>query len=109
MQADSKVPLQGMRMVAHYPKRRSDVRVRPIEGETVVFDRQGGFIHQLNCTASYIWERCDGQSTLEDLTEEVVKAFEVDAKIAADDVAAIVGQLHTLHLLEFYDKMTFQT
>jgi len=87
-------------MSAYYPKRRSDVRVRLVEGETVILDRQAGRIHQLNRTASYIWERCDGQSTLEDLSAQLLQAFDVDAQVAADDMAAMVGQLRTLHLLE---------
>ncbi len=85
----------------HYqPKRRSDVRVRIVEGETVLLDRQEGFIHQLNRTASYIWEKCDGQSTLADIENQMAEAFDVDRKTAAKDLAAILWQLRQLNLLE---------
>jgi hypothetical protein len=87
-------------MADHYPKRRFDVRVRVVEGETVVFDRQAGLIHQLNQTASYIWDRCDGTSTIADIATQLAAAFDVEPKRAAHDVAAIVGQLQSLRLSE---------
>ena len=87
-------------MAVWYPRRRSDVRVRVIEGETVVLDRQGGLIHQLNRTASYIWERCDGQFTLADIAHQLAEGFEVETTTAVADVAAIVEQLRQLNLLE---------
>ncbi len=84
----------------YYPKRRSDVNVRVLDGETVVLDRQGAMIHQLNRTASYIWEKCDGQSTLAEIENQMAEAFDVDRKTAAKDLAAILWQLRQLNLLE---------
>jgi hypothetical protein len=74
--------------------------MRVVEGETIIFDRDGGVIHQLNRTASYIWERCDGQSTLADMAQQLAEAFDVEPTIAATDVVAIVKRLQQLHLLE---------
>ena len=93
-------------MVTYYPKQRSDVRVRVVDGETVVFDRRRGLIHQLNPTAHYIWERCDGHTAVADIAQQLAKAFEVDPKTAADDVAALVAQLHTLEILEPQEART---
>src|SRR5215475_8639255 len=87
-------------MSAHYPKRRSGVHVRIVEGETVILDRREGLIHQLNRTASYVWDRCDGQSTLVDIGQQLVATFDVDANTAVDDVAAVVEQLRRLNLIE---------
>lgn len=87
-------------MATNCPKRRSGVNARIVEGETVILDQQGGLIHQLNRTASYIWDRCDGRSSLGEIGQQLVEAFDVDSKTAADDVAAIVGQLRRLNLLE---------
>jgi hypothetical protein len=94
-------------MAARHPKRRSGVHMRIVEGETVILDRPGGLIHQLNRTAGYIWDRCDGQSTLVEIGQQLVEAFDVDAKTAADDVAAIVGQLRRLNLLESCERSNY--
>ena len=82
------------------PKRRADVSVRVVERETVVFDRKGGLIHQLNETAGYIWDRCDGNSTIRDITNRLAETFGVEPETARKDSAAIVSQLQHLNLLE---------
>jgi Coenzyme PQQ synthesis protein D (PqqD) len=86
-----------------HPKRRSDVSVRVVEGETVVFDRQGGVIHQLNHTASWIWERCDGTSTVDAIIDQLAQVFDVDHDTATEDVVTIIGQFQQLHLLESHE------
>jgi Coenzyme PQQ synthesis protein D (PqqD) len=83
------------------PKRRPDVLSRLIDGETVVLDRQAGWVHQLNQTASYVWERCDGQSTVTDIVHRLAHAFDVDLSVATRDVRALIRQLQELHLLEW--------
>jgi len=82
------------------PKRRGDVNVRVVEHETVVFDRKGRLIHQLNETAGYIWDRCDGMSTIRDISNRLAEAFGVGPEIAGKDSAAIVSQFQQLNLLE---------
>lgn len=82
------------------PKRRTNVSSRTIEGETVVLDRSNEQIHQLNQTASYIWERCDGASTLQAIAQQLAETFAVDGETATRDVSGVVAQFHTLHLLE---------
>jgi hypothetical protein len=82
------------------PKRRPDVRSRLIDGEAVVLDQQAAVIHQLNATASYIWERCDGHATMADMAHQLAHAFDVDPAVATRDVRILVGQLQALQLLE---------
>ena len=83
-----------------HPKRRVDVNVRMVDGEVMVLDRQSDLIHQLNHTASYIWDRCDGQSTVAEIANQLAAAFHVDADTAVQDVATTIRQLHSLGLLE---------
>ena len=82
------------------PKRRTNVSSRTVEGETVVLDRSNEQIHQLNQTASYVWERCDGASTRQAIAQQLAETFAVDGATATRDVTAVVAQFHTLHLLE---------
>ena len=81
------------------PKRRPDVISRLLDGEMLVLDRRAELIHQLNQTASFVWERCDGQFTLSDIAHQLVHAFDVDPNVAARDVSAMIIQLQELHLL----------
>ena len=86
-------------MMNEYPNHRTDVNVRIVDGELVVLDRHKGLIHQLNQTASYIWERCDGRSTAADIAKQLVKEFGVSVETAEADTQRFVEQLHALDLL----------
>ena len=66
----------------------------------VVLDRTSDLVHQLNQTASFIWERCDGRSTARDIADQMVAAFDVDRATAETSVVATLRQLETLGLLD---------
>jgi PqqD family protein of HPr-rel-A system len=82
------------------PKKRSDLSSRLIGGETVVLDRDGGQVHQMNATASYVWDRCDGATTETEIAQQLSEEYDVEASQAANDVAALVGQFQALGLLD---------
>ena len=94
--ASSREPLD----TARGPKQRADVRTRRVEGEMVVLDRREEFIHQFNKTASYIWERCNGLATPDEISQALCEAFDVDFPTAQKDVLATVEQLRRAKLLE---------
>ncbi|HXH82322.1 MAG TPA: PqqD family protein, partial [Candidatus Tectomicrobia bacterium] len=81
-------------------RRRSDVRSRVVDGEAVVLDRRRQLVHQLNRTATHVWERCDGRHTIAELGGELAEAFDVDRVTASRDAAAILRQLEALGLVE---------
>ncbi len=87
-------------LAERYPKKRANVRARVVDEETIVLDRRQGLIHQLNHTAGFIWERCDGRCTLEEIATRLVETFDVDFNTAVDDVRKIVEQLEERKLLE---------
>ena len=43
---------------------RADLSTRIVEGEVVILDKRTGRIHQLNSTASFVWNRLDDRTTL---------------------------------------------
>jgi len=83
-----------------HPKRRSDLNYRTIEGETVILNRKEGRLHQLNPTASFIWDCCDGGSNIADIIDRLAGAYEVDFSTARKDVEEILLNLRSSHLLE---------
>ena len=81
------------------PRRRSDVSARLVEGEMVVLDRSADLVHQLNQTASFIWELCDGRSTAGGIADRLVDAFDVDPASAEAAVTATLREFEQLGLL----------
>jgi Coenzyme PQQ synthesis protein D (PqqD) len=82
------------------PRQRQGLRSRVLGDEVVILDRRCERIHQLNRTAAAIWVRCDGQHAVTRIARELAETFEVDAARAEADVAATLGELATLGLLE---------
>ena len=81
------------------PQRRPDLVYRIIEGETVILDRDGGVLHKLNPTASFIWDCCDGTLSTDDIIDRLVKAFEIDRETCRKDVIQALNQFRSLNLL----------
>ena len=81
------------------PAQRSHLHTRAVEGEMVVLDLEGELVHQLNRTASFIWDRCDGQRSIRQIGAELAAAFDVDPVTATEDVAATVSQFEGLGLV----------
>jgi coenzyme PQQ synthesis protein D (PqqD) len=86
--------------VSDRPQRRSDVQARGLAGETLVLDRDGGLIHQLNETASFIWTRCTGDHSVVDIARDLADAFDVEPETATRDVETTLAQLRTLKLVD---------
>ena len=79
---------------------RADLKVRTVDGEAVVLDKESGTVHHLNATASFIWSQMDGRTSTAQLVERVAAEFEVDAEVASRDVNGLIKQFQALHLLE---------
>jgi hypothetical protein len=83
-----------------YPKRRSNLNWRTIDGETLILNRPEGRLHQLNPTASFIWDCCDGNSNIAEIVDRLAGVYEVDARTACKDVEEVLFNLRNSKLLE---------
>jgi hypothetical protein len=81
-------------------RHRSDLKTQLVDREMIVLDRQQGLVHQLNKTASYIWEQCDGQRTAAEIASQLCESFEVDSPTALNDVLEVLKTLQDLKLIE---------
>lgn len=82
------------------PMRRSHVTTRDLDGETLILDRQRDEVHQLNLSASYVWRRCDGQTTIEEIAAGMVRDFAIHLEEAQRDTVSLISQFVALGLLE---------
>jgi hypothetical protein len=83
-----------------FPTRRSNLITQTLQDEVVILDRDGGNVHQLNVTASYIWEQCDGRTSPEAIAERLAEAFGRTPGEVLDDVMRTLDNLRTISLLE---------
>ena len=73
------------------PIRRADLPTRVIDGEVVILDRAGGNVHQLNVTASQVWNECDGTHSAADIVAQLVATFEeAPEDVILHDVSEII-------------------
>jgi hypothetical protein len=80
-------------------KRRTGVQSRLVEGEMIVLDREHDLIHQLNKTATFIWEHCDGQQSAAEIANALCESFEVDEATALKEVIETLERLQNLRLI----------
>ena len=82
------------------PRRRSDLSCRTIDGEMLILNRAEKRLHQLNPTASFIWNCCDGDADIAAITDRLTTAYEIDVGTARKDVEEVLSQLRSSNLLE---------
>lgn len=80
-------------------KRRNDIVSREIDDEVLLMDNQGMQVHQLNRTASYIWSKCNGSTSEDEIIEQVASDFDVDNHIAKMQVKKLIAQLLELKVI----------
>lgn len=54
----------------------------------------------LNSLAAFIWQRLDGEHTIDELLTEIVEQFAVEREQARLDTVEFIGQLQEQNLLE---------
>lgn len=74
---------------------------RSVDDDLLILDEGNQQVHQLNITATFIWEHCNGSHTIESIANQFSKAFDIPAKSARRDVESVVSELVEKTLLTF--------
>src|SRR5258707_3186617 len=82
-----------------FPLRRaSDLIVREVAGETLVYDKQRDKSHCLNPTAAFIWKHCDGKTTIQEMAALLPAALSLPADAGVIQLG--LNRLEKRHLLQ---------
>ena len=78
--------------------RKDGLVIQELPDEVLVYDLESDRAHCLNQTAAFVWQRCDGRNTTEQIARKLGQQFDcsVDEKI----VWLALDQLGRKHLLE---------
>ena len=79
--------------------RRTDLVTCTVAGEIVILDRNAGYVHQLNATASQIWSACDGEHGADEIAERIASCFADPPPTLLQDVLRTLDDLQRLGLL----------
>ncbi len=75
------------------PRRRLDLPSEHYEGEVIVVEPQTSTMHALTGVGPFLWERMDGETSVEALAGALCERYEVEADQALADVRAFVAEL----------------
>jgi hypothetical protein len=76
-----------------------NISFRQVGNEVFLLHRDNNSVFNLNETASFIWNRIQTGTPLNQIVSELCNNFETDASTAADDVAELVQKLITAHII----------
>ena len=82
------------------PRRRAGLQLRHGGGAAIV-DEDGAEIASLDDTAAALWELCDGETDVEEITGAVCTVWDVDPEVAERDVRRTLGLLAEAGLLDW--------
>jgi len=80
-------------------KRRDGLILRKVQQDLLLLDTELNQIHQLNETASFIWENWEQVPDPVEIARLLAQKFDVEEQVVLNDVSAIVGRLQELNLL----------
>ena len=82
------------------PKRNSLAAWTQIEGELMVITPENSVLHRFNEPAAFIWHYLDGEHSLGDIAEMLVREFDITLPNATTDVTDFVARMAQDGLLE---------
>ncbi len=81
------------------PKSRTkDLVVQSLKNETLVYDLKSNKAHNLNETVAFVWNRCDGNTNLNQIVKLLTE--KLNTKIDIDFVSLALNELYESSLLE---------
>jgi hypothetical protein len=77
--------------------RRTELTVEPLSEETIIYDHKRHRVHCLNRTLTFVWQQCDGKTTIPEMAGRLPGAVGLPAD--QDIVRLAIRQLSDIHLL----------
>ena len=80
-------------------KPRPDLAIENADGELIVLDKASGKVHQLNSSASFVWNCLSDGLSIDEIAHMLSEKFDVAPEAALSDVEAVLAQLKDLALV----------
>ena len=77
-------------LTKYRPLKNPATPARIIEGEAVIVSPFDSKLHTLNEVGTFIWERADGSTELDQIVDELCQTFDIDRERARQDAERFV-------------------
>lgn len=81
-----------------------DTAHRVLSDEALVVNFRNSFFYNLNPVGTFIWDRCDGHHTIDQIAAEITEEYEVSPEDAARDCLEFIESLIEQGLLQWADS-----
>ena len=88
---------ESTRPVTEPLARSSELTVEHLLTETIVYDHQRHRVHCLNQTLAFVWQQCDGHTSVQEMAARLPDALNLPAD--QDIILVALRQLNKIHLL----------
>jgi hypothetical protein len=92
-------------MMKTYPIKTSDTAYRVISDKAVLVNFKNSYFFSLNPVGTFIWERCDGRHSPDEIAAELAHEFEVTLEEAVKDCLEFLHSLLENGLLQWNDPI----
>lgn len=86
------------------PVKTKDIAHRVVGDEVIVVNFPNSNFYNLNPVGTFIWERCDGKHSLEQIAGELIEEYDISPEEAAKDCQEFIGALVECGLLQWSDR-----
>lgn len=87
-----------------YPLRSEDTAHRILDDEAIIVHFKASLFYTFNPVGTFIWERCDGQHTLEQIVAELVENYDLSPERSTSDCQKFIDELVLEGLLEWAES-----
>jgi hypothetical protein len=82
------------------PKVKNNITVQDLGDEVILYDSERENVHVLNHTAQIIWKLCNGNNSIEDIENHLLKEFSsINKNDLIDDIHKTINNFNEKKLL----------
>ena len=91
--------MKAIVQVVWRPNINPDIKMQILDDEAILLDKTNERVHQLNGTAAFIIQRCDGIRSESDIVATIVGQYEVPEETARTDTFELLKRMRDLSIL----------
>ena len=91
-------------IMKNIPQRSAGIQQSDLADGCMLLDQEKAIAFALNVTASLMWSHCDGQHSIEEITEIIAETSSLPAERITEDVTRTIKNFHEHGLLYFVES-----